>query len=241
MNQSIPLLIGLIGAGAVGAITATLLQPSTAPTATEPGAIERTATADTSIADLSKEVKRLTQRLEALESMPGTNSRAPAIDVPLAIDNSALEEAVAAALADSSTGKGGVQNLVASTLSEIRAQEEADAEAAREQRRLDGLQRYIDRLETDLELYGDQPTQVFNILNDESARRDELRDLMRDGQATFEDMTALRDETKAALTNVLTQSQMEKYEETNRFRGFGGGNGGGRGGNGGGPGGGGGL
>lgn len=231
MSTPLPLILGLLGAGAVGAITATLLQPAPAP-AGETGAIGRTATNAAGLEELTTELAQLSRRLEVLETAPPTSVRQAAIEAPLVIDDEKLEQAVAAALSEQPGGKAGVETLVADTLDFIRAKEEAEEELAREQRRLDAIQRNVDRLAERLELYGDQPEQLFGVLSEESARRDELRDLMRDGQATFDDMRALRDETQTQLGQILTADQLAKYEELNDRGGRGNRGGGGPGGGG---------
>lgn len=226
MNQSLPLVLGLAAAGAIGAAAATLLQPSAPASSQEAGALApSTSTAPTreSVAALEQHIEQLTQRIELLESAPSANIRQAALEIPPSFDPELVQEALAKVLSEQHGGQSGLQNLVLDTLDMREAQEEAERELEREQRRQDGIQRYVDRLAEDLELYGDQPQQLYAILDQESLRRDELRDLMRDGQATFDDMTQLRDDTRVALEGVLTQTQLEKYEETNRFRGFGGG------------------
>lgn len=234
MNQSLPLVLGLLGAGAVGAVTATLFQPTPNSTTDTSAPIERTVETNKTMATLSEEVQRLGRRLDMLESAPPASVRQAVGEMPITISEEALEGAVAAALAGQPGGTAGVKTLVASTLEQIRAQEDLDREIEREQRRQDGIQRRVDRLVDDLELYADQPAQMFEILNTESLKRDELRNAMRDGSATFEDMTALRDETQNSLSKVLNSTQLEKYNESNRFNGGGGRGGGGFGGGGGG-------
>ena len=226
MNQSLPLVLGLLGAGAVGAVTATLLQSGPTSKADPTAPIERTVENNKTITTLAEEIKRLGRRLDMLESAPPASARQAVGEMPISISEEALEGSVAAAMARQPGGTAGVQTLVADTLEQIRAQEELDREAEREQRRLDGIQRRVDRLVEDLELYADQPTQVFEILNTESVKRDELRDAMRDGSATFEDMTALRDEIQTSLGQVLNSTQLEKYNASNRFGGGGRGGGG---------------
>lgn len=224
MTTPLPLILGLLGAGAVGAITATLVQPAPAPTG-EHAAVGRSMTQSADLDALTAELAQLNRRLEVLETAPPTSVRQAAVEAPLVIDDQQLEQAVAAALSEQPGGKAGVETLVADTLDFIRAKEEAEAELAREQRRLDGIQRNVDRLAERLELYGDQPEQLFTVLNDESLRRDELRDLMREGQATFDDMRTLRDETQTQLGQILTADQLAKYEELNDRGGRGGGRG----------------
>lgn len=227
-NLSLPLVLGLLGAGVVGGLTTHFLAPTPAEAkSTESEAISP-ALGNTDIGPLSQQLAAITKRLELLEAGDALSSRRPASESPLMLPPEQLEEAVAAAIAGKVGGTSSMQSMVASTLDQIRAQEEAQKEIERDQQRQDALQRRVDRLTEDLGLYPDQATKMLDILSTESAKRDELRNAMRDGAGDFttvrDDMSALRDSTKLAVSEVLSAEQLEKYNESNTgFGGFGGG------------------
>ena len=170
----------------------------------------------------------LSQRVGSIELTPAPVLRELATEPGASIPAEQLEQAVAALLTKQAGGNVGVQDMVAETLGQIRAQEEVDRDIARDQRRVDQLQNRIDDLTEKLALYPDQASKMLGIFTDENVKRDELRDAMRNGTADMESWRTLRDETNAAIGEVLTPEQLEQYNETNRgFGGFGGRRGGG--------------
>lgn len=232
MNSTpLPIVLGLLGAGLIGALSAHLATPS--PAAQEPGVIAPdTATASSAQLDeLASQVESLSKRLQMLEMSTDSGAR-QAIGTPeMVMDDGQLEAAVTAALKGQTGELTGVKDLVATTLNQIRAQEETQQELEQQQRREEALQRRVDRLTEELGLYPDQASQMLTALATEEQKRNEMRDAMRSGTADFttirDDMRNLRDETTTVISGFLSADQLEKYNESNSFGGFGGGRGGG--------------
>ena len=232
-----PLLIvgGFLAAGLVGGATATLLAPGQP--APDPAGDSLSLTPDATpetrqLADLVETVAALTDRLAMLEARPTGSSRVPAGDLPdAALDAEALEAAVASAL-DSSSEGAAMRLMVSQALEDIRAQEEVERDIERDQRDQQRLQAQVDRLTEQLGLYPDQVTAVLDLYAAQDAKRDELRDSLRDGGGGITDVRQafrdLNDETKAGMEGILTPEQFTTYTEQNLGGGgFGGGFGGG--------------
>jgi hypothetical protein len=118
---------------------------------------------------------------------------------------------------------------VGRALEEIRAQEEAEREAARQEMMRQRIEDRVARLQESLGLSNVQTRDMRTVLLDQESKRDELFASMRDGQgdpmSMRESMRTLRDETSTALQGILTADQYQTYRETERddFRGgFGG-------------------
>jgi hypothetical protein len=133
---------------------------------------------------------------------------------------------------------------VHAALASIEAEKEREREIEREARRIERVDQRMTQLTETLALDAFQSKQLRNVLLDESTRRDQLLNQMRE-QGDFanarEEMRAFRDEIEASVSQILTPDQMEKYKESGggdfgRGRGgfFQGRDGGGRGGRGGG-------
>jgi len=231
----------MLGAGLVGGLTAHFLAPT--PAEAKSGASEALSPAldDVDLGPLNVQLAALTRRLDMLEAGDSLGTRRPAGDAALFLPPEQLQEAVAAAIEGKVGSAGSMQSMVASTLDQIRMQEEAQKQIERDQQRQDALQRRIDRLTEDLGLYPDQASKMLTILSNEDTQRNDMREAMRTGGADFanlrDDMNTLRDTTKNAVAEVLTAEQLEKYNASNNggFGGGGGRRGGGFGGPAGGP------
>ena len=220
MNNSPILLVGgFLAAGLVGGLAATILAP-TPQTAQTSESLLPTAAATATAADLdalNAEVQRLTDRLDMIESGGALSLRTPEGDLPQAVTTDQLEEAVAAVIAKN-VDSSSMTSLVAGTLENIRAQEEAERDIQREQRRVDRLQDRVDRLTEQLGLYPDQASAMLDVLDQQDTKRDELRDEIRSGGLGMTDMRdgfqAIQEETNTAVQGILTPEQFATYTLT---------------------------
>jgi chromosome segregation ATPase len=243
-SSSLPIALGLVGAGLIGGLVAHLFAPTPSVAAGDPAALAPTGAtvSPEELGVVQDQLESLTRRLDMLEASDGLAARQPAGESLLG--SADLEEAVAAVLQKQAKSSEGMQSIVSDTLESIRLQEAAEKQLAADQRRADALQARIDRLTEELGLYPDQASKMFGVLETEDTKRNELRNSMREGTADFstvrESMRGLRTDSETAMAEFLTAEQLEKYNETNSsFFGRGGGPGGNSGGGqGGGPGGG---
>jgi hypothetical protein len=240
---------GLVG-GAVGsyALTALFAPASSAPQTSTPQALTPvqaggSGALEGEVAALRKENNDLALRLAALESR--ASRTAEQVDSGDAAGDLAALEAQIRELAQAmenpqSAQASGFRNLVASTLEEVRAQEEEERRAEREQRDVDRIVERMDEYAQELGLDAVQKKSMQDVLIAESGRRGELFTSMRDGNIPRDEVRdafgALREETQAKLSNILTGPQLEQYNEMggDRFGGRGGFGGPGAGGGGGG-------
>lgn len=224
-NSPLPLVAGLLGAGILGGLTATFFAPAPVEVPTSTGAIAPAAAQVTpeQLSQVLESIDHLSKRIGTLELMPASTRREVASEPGLTLPIEELEQAIAAVLTKQAGGTSGVQNIVAESLGQIRAQEEVDRDIARDQRRVDQLQKRVDDLTEKLALYPDQASKMLGIFTDENAKRDELRDAMRNGTGDMDSWRTLRDDTKTAIGEVLTPEQLDQYNESNQgFGGFGG-------------------
>ncbi len=248
MSNSTPLiLLGSVLAGGVSAIGATvLLAPAPGPEAAQAASSGPEILA--AIDDLGASISNLSQRVEELES---TESLAPIAGtgrVAASLDRSEIENVVNDILgsiegAPASIASPTLESAVANVIemreereNQERQQRRADAETKRMEDRLAKLQ-------TDLGLDQTQVDSMRGVLQNQTAKVDEMRQTMREARDSGLDMgsmremwTGLRDETNTAVQGILSPSQYEQYEESNSSRGWGGrggDTGGGRGGRGG--------
>ncbi len=140
---------------------------------------------------------------------------------------------------DMPTGAG-FDAAVAAVIEQRDAAEAAQRVEDREQRREEQMQRRVDDLAKQLNLDPGQKTQFADVLNETAAKRDAMFAEMReagnwDRDNIREQMTTLRDEETAAMSDFLNDDQLTKYQEVGTTSMFGGRGGGGqRGGTGGG-------
>lgn len=163
----------------------------------------------------------LDMRLTQLEARPaaGSASAREAVATDDTTDRvAALEELVAALQDPDAASSPAFEALV---FDAIDAKQELDRQARDERRRQQEEDRLAERLrelEQELGLSPQQSTDMGAVLANESARRDELRDLMRSGDAVdrdtmFESFRTLRDETREKIAGILAPDQLERYDE----------------------------
>jgi archaellum component FlaC len=234
---SSPLLLGIcaVAAGITGSLATYLLTPA-AVAASTPGSEGLSPASGVLVSSQLEKLVTTTESLERRLSMLESSDRGTGRALVLADGERASDPEILAAveayMTKSSGDQGSVRDMVASTLSQIRDQEDIDRDIARDEREAAQLQARVDKLADDLGLYGDQSTQLYDALWNEGAKRDELRDAMREGtgdmEAVRDEMRGLRDETALSLEQFLTAEQIETYNASNTNRRGGAGGGGGR-------------
>ncbi len=237
---------GAAGSYAVGALTpAPAPYQASAPQALTPVSAGGAEALEREVSALRKENDDLALRLAALESRAGRTPERVEAAGDSGEDLAALEAQVrelAKALENPQSAQAaGFRNLVASTLEDVRAQEEEERRAEREQREVDRIVERMDEYAQELGLDAVQRKSMQDVLLSESTRRNELFMSMREGNVPREEVReafgAIREETQASLSNILTGPQLEQYNEMGQDRfggrgGFGGGPGAGAGGGG---------
>ena len=232
MNSS-PLLLGIcaVAAGITGSLATYLLTPDAA-VASTPGSEGLSPNSSALVSGQLDKLVSTTESLERRLSMLESSNRGSGREIVLgegevltAPADPVILAAVEAYMSKASGDQGSVKDLVASTLTQIREQEEIDRDIARDERDAAQLLARVERLTEDLGLYGDQPTQLYDALFAEDAKRDDLRDAMRAGtgdmDAVRDEMRGLRDTTATTLSQFLTAEQIEAYNATNNRRGGG--------------------
>jgi chromosome segregation ATPase len=219
-----PLLLvgGFLAAGVVGGLTVHLTTPgphAEAADSVDDVVLPSSAGPTSDVAGLSQRLDSLLARIELLETAGSLSVRTPTGDLTeTLLTEKQLQEAVAAVMAKG-PDQGAVRSMITSTLDDIQAQEELEREMEREQRRLDQLQARVDRLTEQLALYPDQAAAVYDIWADRDAKRDTIREDMRNGTADFTNMRetfrSLDEEMNTALQGVFTAEQYTKYTEEN--------------------------
>jgi len=212
--------------------------PSTEPSATAtPQALNPVGASPSSeleqeVLALRKENDDLALRLAALESRASRTAEEvepSSAGKDLAALESQVRELAQALKNPQSAQSAGFRDLVASTLEDVRVQEEEERRAEREQRDIDRIVERMDDYAQELGLDAVQRQSMQDVLITESNKRNELFASMRGGDIPRDEVRSafgtLRDETQASLSNILTGPQLEQYNEM----------GGGRGGWGGGP------
>jgi len=192
-----------------------------------PGEASDTAPLIEEIAALHRENDGLVLRLVALESRPaGSNREAIAGADEASADYALLKEQIAnmaTALSNpQSSQSAGLRNAVASALDDVRAAEDAERQAEREARDIERVEERMDRYAVDLGLDAVQKKSMRDVLINETTQRNEMFTLMREGGGDRNQMretfTTMRDETTAALSNILTSTQLEQYQESSSDR-----------------------
>jgi len=232
---------GAAGSFAVNALTAPTksVDESSSPAALNPIGSGDSAELESEVASLRRENDELVLRMVALESRSSRTAQPVDSDGASAAELAGMQEqltALALALENpQSAQSAGLRNLVASTLDDVREQEEAEQRAEREQREVDRIVERMDRYAQDLGLDAVQRQSMQDTLLSESTKRNELFSSMRSGDVPREQVREsfgeIREATQATLSNILTGTQLEQYNEMSNDR-WGGG-GGGRGGRGG--------
>lgn len=234
---------GAAGSFALNSLTAptTSADANTSPVALNPVGSGDSAELETEVAALRRENDELTLRMVALESRSSRTAQPVDTDDAYAADLAGMQEQLAelarALENPQSAQSAGLRDLVATTLGDVREQEEADQRAEREQREVDRIVERMDRYAQDLGLDGVQKQSMQDTLLSESTKRNELFTSMRSGDVPREQVREafgeIRETTQATLSNILTGTQLEQYNEMSNDRWGGGGGGGGRGGRGG--------
>jgi len=171
-------------------------------------------------AALLDRIDALEMRLTQLEARPA--AVAPAREAVALEDTgaqlTALKDLVAALEKTEVASSPAFEALV---FDAIETKEELDRQARDERRRQqeeDRLAARLLELEQELGLSPQQSKEMGAVLANESARRDELRDQMRSGDAIdrdsmFESFRALREETQTSIAGILAPDQLTRYEE----------------------------
>lgn len=243
----ITVLAGAIGGVAATVVTKIVEEPVSASVETQtslsPLTNDSTGDLEERVAQLQKENDSLAIRIASLESRP-TSSREEIV-AEGSQDVAELEQQIlelSAALKNpSSAQSAGLRNIVANAMEEVRDQESAERDAERQQRDIDRVVERMDDYAEKLGLDAIQKKSMQDVLITETTKRTAMFNEMREGGMDRDtiraSMTTLGDETKAALGNILTQTQLETYNDISSDRGRffgGGGDRGGRGGRGGG-------
>lgn len=232
------LLIAILAGGAAGvggSFAVRYMAPDAAPSSDARPASQGVTRSPDELAGLRSELAALRQRNEQLETriagleLGPRESRSPAAESDdLASLRSEVEGLLLAMSTPDAPAPASLQTAVRRTLEDVRAEEGRQRELEREQERVQRLEQRVDRMLTDLELAPYQVDGFRNAMAEADARRDaamaqvrdsgdwtQARDLMRD----------LRDQSEAAMSAVLTTDQLEKYNELQNPRRFGGGGG----------------
>lgn len=173
------------------------------------------------IAELRRENGVLMDRLRALEERPVDGSSMRVAAAPTA-SVSELEKRVAdlqAALevAPGQVAPPAVRATVRAELQSIEEEKQRQVEQDREARRIERVDQRMTELTTSLGLDTGQARQMREVLIDESARRDQMFNAMREGGDWAngrEEMQALRKDVEGRLTQFLTPEQVQKYQES---------------------------
>ncbi len=243
MNSPI-IIAGIVAAvvgGSTAVITGTLT--SSASEAQEAAAVspgESTSELVTALNELRETNTRLENRLAMLEDQVrnATDNRVAAVtpDEPASVSYDADLQALLASLRNPGDGvPAALQDTVAEAIKNIEAEEDAERTARRAEQRAERLDTRLTELQTKLGLDNTQVENMKTVLTDAEVKRTtaftELRE-SGDWQNGRELMRTMRDETNAALGQIMTPAQMEMYEtEGGMGRDWGGGRGGTGGGN----------
>ncbi len=222
-----PLLLvaSLFTAGIVGGVTVHLATPTPIVSASSAG-VGISPAGPTNLAErltsLSRTTDSIENRLAMLEMAPRSADRTAIAEsgeaAALPVDQAILT-AIEEYMSRATTDQGAVRDLVASTLTDIRSQEDMLRDQEREDARLLKLQERVDRMAVDLALYNDQAVKLYDALNVEQIKRDELREAARNGTADRsterDEMRNLGAETLINLGQFLTAEQLAAYQESN--------------------------
>ena len=223
------------GSGYFAAQLATPKQELQADTAS----IEYQASVERRLDDMQAMLEDIDRRVRSAALVPIAERSEPA---PLAqavptldAETLAQVERVAAAL-DSGAGFGGDTVLIEQVddaVQRLRDLEREERRLEREEERAEFLDERLNELQVDLGLDSYQVGEMHTLFTDSGAKREEAMDLFRNGDwmTGRDQLDALREETDTRLSEILTPTQLEGYEEAGGLitGGFGRGGGGGRG------------
>jgi hypothetical protein len=233
MSMQLPLTIGLaLLAGGVGAVvTSAVTGPSSSSAPRSLSALDPAGDVALQLRELAASNAQVLERLGRLEERAALTVAAPG-RTPAQAEHSAadLEAAVAAALAKMGS-KDGAPAVVTpdfrkqvETVLALKAEEERlEREQERAQRESQMLEDRLARLQTDLGLDQRQVDGMRKAFQDADARREEMRNSMRDardgGAPDFETMRtqwqALATAQDTQIQSILTPSQFEQYKASN--------------------------
>lgn len=233
--KTLPLIIGLVAAGAIGALAAIVMQPSDNGDGLRTGAVS-----DPRVAELINSVDRLRQEVADLKATPPLVVDAPAMASAggaKALDESGGTDAAATAPVEGEQFEKAVEKAVAKSREkqwEAVGKMWTDRAAQREKS-------MVTQFAKDQGLTDYQRDEMIKTLD---KRREKLTPLFRamfappaDGETRDmakirEDMEKVRDDTVTDLKGLISEDQVEAFqkEESSRRGGFGmgGGGGGGR-------------
>lgn len=234
-NAFLPaLLVGALAGLAAGAGAAILVSPADpAPAAPSLSAPATSAGGGPREAELAREVERLraqadmlSQRLAALEERPATaEPQRRAVETEADATVRRLESQLRELVDALATPGAPVPHALASSVREVYDDIQEEERAEREQRWADirdaELTARMERYKTELSLDDYQAKEMRALLASEQDRREQLfRDARDGGSFTTlrDDMRTLRDETRTSLAQVLTEDQLERYEDLDRGR-----------------------
>lgn len=218
MKLLIPAIVAGALSGLGGALVVRSLPAPDSSTRVEPVAPGEDDDVAGLVAELRAENEELRARIEALEVRPVDVARAPVLEAPTA-DDELLEE-MRALLAAMKTESGDLPTdfhaSVARAIEDIRAVEEAERDREREEREADRIDQAVSELTVELGLSTQQASQLQDRLLTFEDQRSELRDRIRaagDWGAARQGFADLRDEHQAALKQIFTTDQYDKYQE----------------------------
>ncbi len=229
------ILVALIS-GVVGGVSATAVSKLTADEATTPFVQEQTSLSPggsgqdealaLQLAELKKESDLLAIRMASLESRPEATREEVVTDESenIAALQDQVMELSAALQNPQSAQSAGLRTMVATAMGEVQEREEAERRAEREQRDIDRVIERMDGYAETLGLDAVQKKSMQEVLIDENSKRSSMFAEMREGNLGRDEirstMSSLRDETTAALGNILTPTQLESYSDmaSDRFR-----------------------
>ena len=235
-NVLIFALVAGAGAGAtsaivVGSLGADASEPRETATGVTPGPVDATEGLAEQLAALAEQNRDLRDRIRALESRPVQAPR-----TPVEVD---AGESVATLSSEAGLVEPAFIDQVDLALEIIREREDAERDQRREEAMLNSLDERMEHYRTELGLTDYQADEMKKALVWQMDRNAEIWENARENNEFFgarDEMRALRDETDATITSLLTPDQKEQYDEMGggRWSGFGGFDRGGRGGRGGG-------
>lgn len=224
MSQTLPIVIvsSLLagGAGAVAATALTSSAPAPAETTTPQLGDEILA----QLEGLQEIARENAKRIEELETAP---TLAPVGSMRADADGG-LSEADVRAIVSELTAKevGEPSSMAAATVERVLEQREERERLEREQRRAQEREKRVEdrlaKMQTELGLDLGQMNQMRSLYLERDAKRDEMRQTMRqgfqDGTVTRESMgemwRTMQTEHETAVQGILTAGQYEQYQES---------------------------
>lgn len=219
---------GALSAGFVTTFLAGEPAPAAQPSLT-PGAPATAGADSTQLGELSEQLTSLSMRLAVLENRASERVEAVAMEGTGELETSArLEQLLNTLSSPGSAVDPLFQSKVAAAIDRI----EDEKAQEREREEFEEIQQEVlerlDKLQPELGLDAAQRSSMETLLVDSRVKRNELFRAMREGGDFSRDsFRELRDETETALSGILSPTQLESYEASERSeRGWGRGPGG---------------